>query len=179
MKKYLGILFLLTAISPAQSARDYMEGQVSKDVASSLERAKQTDKPVVIITYDSSNKEMSSQTESENEYAFRSFFGVKETGKLLSENFIQIFAPWSAKGIEPYLDKTDKTGEPVAIFLDPNGTMISRVPCRMNPKQAMEKVQEIVKTINPPKPVSPIKPVDPTKLVDPAKIAPPANPLKK
>lgn len=181
MKKYLALLFVLTSLTVAtnaQSARDYMDGQISRDVASAMERAKKTDKPVFIMTYNADNKEMSSQTESENEFAFRGFFGIQETRKLLSENFVQIFAPWSAKGIEPYLDKTDKTGEPVAIFLDQNGTIISRFPCRMNPKDGLKRVQEVVNTLKA-KPASPIKPVDPTKLVDPAKIAPPVNPLKK
>ena len=163
MKKYIALLFLSAVISHAQSARDYMDGQISRDVASALERAKKTDRPIFIMAYDSSNKKMSSQTESENEYAFRGFFGIDETRRLLSENFIQIFVPWSAKGVEPLLDKTDNTGEPVAIFLDQNGTIIRRFPCRMNPKDALDKVQEIVKTLNPTQPVTPIKPADPTK----------------
>ena len=182
MKKPLALLFLLATLSHAQSARDYMQGQISRDVASAMERAKKTEKPIFIMTYDSDNKKMSSQTESENEYAFRGFFGIEETRKLLSENFIQLFVPWSAKGIEPLLDKTDKTGEPVAIFLDQNGTMISRFPCRMNPKDGLRRVQEIVNTIKAPKPTTPIKPVDPTKLVDPTKPVvpvPPVDPAKR
>ena len=174
MKKYIALLFLSAGISNAQSARDYMDGQISRDVASALERAKKADKPIFIMAYDSSNKKMASPNQTENEYAFRGFFGIDETRKLLSENFIQIFVPWSAKGVEPLLDKTDKSGEPVAIFLDQNGTIIRRFPCRMNPKDALEKVQEVVKTLNPAKPVTPIKPADPTKL-DPTKPAVPAD----
>lgn len=150
MKKYLALLFVLTsltAITSAQSARDYMDGQISRDVASALERAKKTEKPVVIITYNPDNKERSSPGQSANEYSLGSFFGLPETRKLLAENFIQIFAPWSAKGVSTYLDPEDKTNLPVAIFLDPNGTIIKRLPCQSNPTDAMKKVQEIVKTV--------------------------------
>lgn len=150
MKKYLALLFVatsLTATIKAQSARDYMDGQISRDVASALERAKKTEKPVVIITYNPDNKERFSATNSANEHAFTGFFGLPETRKLLSENFIQIFAPWSAKGISTYLDPEDKTNLPVAIFLDQNGTIIKRLPCSGNPTDAMKKVQELVKAV--------------------------------
>lgn len=170
MKKYLTLLFVLTSLTAAtnaQSARDYMNGQISRDVAGALERAKKTDKPVVIITYNSDNKEVSSPTQSVNEHSLNGFFGLPETRKLLAENFIQIFAPWSAKGISTYLDPDDKTNLPVAIFLDQNGTIIKRLPCQSNPTDTMKRVQELVKTI---------KPADPSKLVDPTK---PVAPLRK
>jgi hypothetical protein len=143
MKYCILAFFALASFASAQSARDYMEGQISRDVEGALERAVKADMPVALVTYNPDNKARQGP-ESANEYSLRCFFSLEETRKLMSENFIQIFAPWSAKGVDGYLDKTDKTNLPVIIFLDKTGKLTRRVACQANPTDAMKTMQKIV-----------------------------------
>ena len=147
MKSFIITLLFLSPLANAQSARDYMEGQISRDVEGALERATKTQKPVALVTFNPDNKERQG-VESANEYSLRCFFSLPETRKLVSENFIQIFAPFSAKGVDGYLDKADKTNLPVIIILDKAGNVTHRLDCQANPKDALKKMQKIVEEIN-------------------------------
>jgi len=147
MKSLVFALLFLAPLANAQSARDYMEGQISRDVEGALERAAKTEKPVALVTFNPDNKEMQGGGESANEYSLRCFFSLPETRKLVAENFVQIFAPFSAKGVDGYLDKADKTNLPVIIILDKTGKVTHRLDCQANPKDALQKMQKIVAEI--------------------------------
>lgn len=145
MKLRILLLTLIVAIASGEELHPakFLQGQCSRDVAGALARAKTAGKPVVIITYDPASKEKRG-TETANFYAIRCFTEVAETRRLLAQNFIQVLAPWSAKGVAELRDMEDKTGLPVAIFLDRQGAVIERVPCQINPAEALRRVQALI-----------------------------------
>jgi hypothetical protein len=140
MKTILTLLFALTVSCMAGDPRpgDYMSGSVCRDVTSALAKAKTSGKPIVLITYDPNNKEMSSP------YAMGGFFKMPETKKLLADNFVQAWAPWPSKGVEQFRDLNDKTSLPVAIFIKQDGTVMARVPFQYGPADALRQVQAVV-----------------------------------
>jgi len=142
MKMFLLSLLALGSVCLAAEprAKDYMIGQVTRDIVPAVERAKSESKNVVLVTFDPKNDTTT------NPHNLNGFFGLPETKKLLSENFIQVFTPWTSKGVSEYRDPADKTGFPVAIFLNSKGEVTSRIIFEFNPNDSLRRVQAIVST---------------------------------
>lgn len=137
---------LFTALTHAGEiqASKYMQGTVSRDVEGALAKANTAKKPVVIVTYDAGTKPITSA-----EYDFREFFAVPETRRLLSANFVQVMAPWTAKGIAQFREKEEKTGHASAVFLDKDGKLIERIYFTRNGGDSLKQVQAIVAGLKP------------------------------
>lgn len=145
MKTLLAIIAAILPLSVIKvtgaelTASKYMIGIVSRDVEGAFAKARTAKKPVVIVMYDAGLKPQVSA-----EYDFREFFSVMETRRLLNANFVQVMAPWTAKGIAQFREMDEKTGHASAVFLDKDGKFFARIYFTRNGGDSLKQVQEIV-----------------------------------
>jgi hypothetical protein len=144
MNRLASALLMLVAGTVIAAAdpnpRDYLVGQVSRDITAALERAKAEGKPVWIVAYDDKYKD----AESMNLTKLMHFYSNTETRELISKNFAQIWAKMSDKEIAQWIDKDNKDHIPVFIVLGKDGNLVMRKQHLGNPKVGLQDAQEAV-----------------------------------
>jgi hypothetical protein len=159
------------------TARRYLQGEATNDVAAALKRGLADHWPVWIVAWDKAFFYSADGREYQPAGRALNFFYEKpETKSLVSRNFIQVFTTLDDPDLAKWVDKNDRTHQPRYFVFDAAGNFVTSNNHSENPEWGLKRVQRVAEqlgittTATDPAQPHPAPPVVPSK-IDPNAVA--------